>query len=404
MAGIETVAISAMGPRGEGIAEHDGRRVFVAYALPGERVAIHADGQRGHLDRIIDPSPERVVAGCPHFGTCGGCQLQHWAGAPYRAWKRGLVAAALARAGVVAEVGALINAEGAGRRRARLHATAEAAGFAGLRSHEIVAIDRCPILEPALAEAPAIARAIARLTGPADIAFTASQTGLDVAVSGKAGRSKRSGFAEVARRFDLARISQEGEILVQRRAPVLTMGRAAVALPPGTFLQATGRAEEVLSDAVVRLVGKAKRVADLFCGIGPFALRLAESAQVFAADADGAAIQALDTALQATPGLRRLGAEKRDLYRDPLVAEEMSRFEAIVLDPPRAGAEAQCREIARSEVKRVVMVSCDPGTFARDARILCEAGFVAGEVTPVDQFRYSAHVEVVAGFRRGKRG
>jgi 23S rRNA (uracil1939-C5)-methyltransferase len=182
------------------------------------------------------------------------------------------------------------------------------------------------------------------------------------------------------------------------------MGRAAVALPPGTFLQATGRAEEVLSDAVVRLVGKAKRVADLFCGIGPFALRLAESAQVFAADADGAAIQALDTALQATPGLRRLGAEKRDLYRDPLVAEEMSRFEAIVLDPPRAGAEAQCREIARSEVKRVVMVSCDPGTFARDARILCEAGFVAGEVTPVDQFRYSAHVEVVAGFRRGKRG
>lgn len=394
------LSIKAMGVRGEGVAELSGAPVYVSGVLPGETVRALIEGSHAVMTECLNPSPERVTPPCKHFGHCGGCQLQHWAPDAYRAWKRDLVVIALAHQGLEVPVNDLVAAYGDGRRRATLHATHEKAGFMSRRSHEIVALDHCPILVPALADAPALAVAIARLAGPCDIAFTATDTGLDIALPARTRITDRAALANLAHKNDIARISAGNEILIQRRVPQLTFGKATVALPPQSFLQATRAAEEVLAGLVNDHLGKAKKVADLFSGLGPFALRVAERAQIFAADSNAAAIAACDTALQATPGLKRIGTEVRDLFRDPYVTEELKKFDAVILDPPRAGAEAQCRELARSSVKTIISVSCDPRTFARDARILVDGGYKMGPVTPVDQFRYAAHVELVAAFRR----
>jgi 23S rRNA (uracil1939-C5)-methyltransferase len=207
-------------------------------------------------------------------------------------------------------------------------------------------------------------------------------------------------LARVAGSLPLARLTRHGELIAQRATPTVTIGRARVTLPPGAFLQATALGEETLARLVDSHVGKAKIAADLFCGLGPFALRLAERIRVSAFDADAGAIAALKQAASATPGLKPVDSDTRDLFRRPLAAPELKRFDALVFDPPRQGAEAQAREIAKSAVPVVVAVSCNPATFARDARILADGGYRLTAVTPVDQFRHSAHVEIVALLKR----
>ncbi len=398
-AGIETVDLAGMGARGEAFAETPDGRFFVPFGLPGERVRVDRDGQRGRLDAIQTPSPDRIAPFCPHFTLCGGCQLQHWKIDPYRAWKRGLVVDALARAGIEADVDTLVDAHGAGRRRVTLRATPQGAGFTGWKSHDLERIETCPILSPDLMTAPEIAAAASRLMGAnAEALITATATGIDLALTAKA--SNRPDFSALARRFDLARVNLNGETLILRRAPVVDIGAAALSLPVAPFLQPTLAGEAALAERVVTALAPAKRVADLFCGVGTFALRLAARAQVFGIDADKNAVAAFDAALQATPGLKRLGTETRDLFRDPLTAQELDRFDGLVFDPPRAGAEAQAWEIAKTKIKRVVAVSCDPTTFARDAACLIEGGYRLKSVTPVDQFRHTAHVECVGVFRK----
>ncbi|RDE09377.1 class I SAM-dependent RNA methyltransferase [Pelagibacterium lacus] len=394
-----TLTIDRLGHRGEGIAELDGERVFVPLTLPGETVAVDREGNRGQVLDILAHSPDRVAPPCPHFGACGGCQLQHMAPAVYEGFKRGLVASALAWAGLAAETEEMVAAHGEGRRRATLHAAGGAAGFMALRSHTIHDLDACPILVPALARAPQIARAISALLGPCDVAFTASAMGLDVAIRAK-GAGVHKGLAAIARDFDLARLALNGEVLVVARPPLIAMGRADVPLPVGGFLQATARAEAVLADLVLEATRGAREIADLFCGVGPFALRLAERATVFAADSDAPAIAALDAARRKASKLKPITAERRDLFREPLGVFELNRFDAVVLDPPRAGAQAQAKELARSRVPTVAYVSCDPQSFARDAAILVAGGYHMGPVTPVDQFAFSAHTEVFARFSR----
>lgn len=392
------VEITAMGGRAEGLAMRAGERIFVPFALPGEKLRVLASDGRARIEAILAPSPDRIASFCPHFTLCGGCQLQHWRPEPYRQWKRELVVDALSRAGLDVPIAELVDAHGQGRRRVTFHATSETAGFSGWKSHDIHPIDMCPILVPALAAAPQIAADIGRLLGKCDVAITATDTGLDVAIRTKS-RGKPN-LAPLASKHDLARLSRDGEILSLRRQPNLQIGLAPVDLPVDGFLQPTSAGETALSALVVEGVGKAKRVADLFSGVGPFALRVAEFAQTFAADSHGAAIAALDKAMQATPGLKRLGAETRDLVRDPLLAAELARFDAVIFDPPRAGAEAQARELAKSKVKRIVAVSCDPHTFSRDAAILTAGGYTLEKVTPLDQFRYTSHVECVGMFKR----
>ena len=402
-----------LGHRGDGIAEGDDGPIYVPYTLAGESVAVEAwpgHPDRRRLLRVEQASAERIDPICPHFGICGGCALQHWAPVHYRAWKRDLVATALAHAGVDADVDDLIDAHGEGRRRAVLHARRGThgvlqVGFAALLAHHIVPIDRCPILSPGLAGAIETAWDIAEeLKGeakPLDIQVTSTETGLDVDVRGSGPLSpQRSGtLARIAESRRLARLTRHGELIAQRAKPIVTMGRAKVSLPPGAFLQATREGEETLARLVTEHVGDAKHVADLFAGVGPFALRLAERARVIAADNEETAIAALRQAA-ATSGLKPIDAQRRDLFRRPFLSKELARVDAVVFDPPRQGAEQQARELAASGVPLIVAVSCNHATFARDARILSAGGYRLTGVTPVDQFRYSAHVEIVARFVR----
>jgi 23S rRNA (uracil1939-C5)-methyltransferase len=279
-------------------------------------------------------------------------------------------------------------------------------GFTAPRAHHIVAIDACPILAPGLDGALRAAWAIAetlRPTGkPLDIQTTATDSGLDVDVrgSGAVSAERLTALASVAETHDLARLTRHGELVAQRTQPVLRVGRVQVPLPPGAFLQATTEGEKTLARLVLDCVGKARQVADLFAGIGTFALRLADAARVSAADSDSTMIKALQRAASTTSGLKPIEAQTRDLFRRPFMANELKVFDAVVFDPPRQGAEAQARELAKSAVPVVVGVSCDAATFARDAKILIGGGYKLAAVTPVDQFRYSHHVEIVAKFVR----
>lgn len=414
----ERVRIDRLGARGDGIAGTPAGPVFVARALPGELVLVErqggGEGERGELLEILDPSPERVAAYCPEVGRCGGCATQEFSQGPALDWKRALLIEAFSREGVATDglVAPAVDAHGAGRRRATFHARGGPdgrvpVGFAAARSHAIVAIAACPLLSPAMAGALPAARAVAAALGgrkkPLDLAVTATDTGLDMDVrgSGQIPEALRLTLVRVAETLDLARLSIHGDVVVARRKPVLSVGRAMLSPPPGGFLQATEAGERILAELALAGIGKAKRVADLFCGSGAFALRLAERAEVFAADSDKPSIAALDAAARSASGLKRVGTEARDLFRRPLTPQELARFDAVVFDPPRAGAEAQARALAASKVKRVVAVSCNVTTLARDAAILCAGGYRLVKATPVDQFRHSAHVETVALFERG---
>jgi len=402
-----------VGHRGDGVAETPDGPVFIPYTLPGE--AVEAEAVPGHLDRrtllrVDTPSPDRIVPFCPHFGICGGCAIQHWADAPYRAWKRDLVVTALLQARIDASVDALIDAHGEGRRRAVLHGRRPSndileVGFSALRAHTVVPIDACPVLSSAMAgtipAAWAVAEALSPLKKPLDIQVTATINGLDVDVrgSGTLGPRQTAALARVAEKHGLARVTRHGEMVTQRAAPVVKIGRATLTLPPGSFLQATQLGEDTLARLVSGHSGKSKAIADLFCGVGPFALRLAENAKITAMDFDDAALAALAQA-SAAPGLKPVAVQKRDLFRRPLTAPELKGFDAVIFDPPRQGAEAQARELAKSKVPLVIAVSCNAATFARDAKILTDGGYRLSAVTPVDQFKYTPHVEIVAAFAR----
>lgn len=391
--------IEYLGHKGEGVALIDGERVFVPFALPGEEVTLTREGDRGTVLEVLTPSADRQDPFCPHYGACGGCQLQHMAPDAYRAFKTSLVETPLLQAGIDVKVQKFVDAGGAGRRRATLHARKDAAGYMRLRSHDLLDLDTCPILVPALKPASDIARAIGAMIGPCDVSLTATNTGLDVSVRSTVKGLKGDRLIALGNRFRLARLAFNGEMLLLAQMPRLTMGKGDVELPLSSFLQATSEAEQVLADYVTTAVGKAKSVADLFCGVGPFALRLAEKSTVFAADSDKPAVAALDKAVRYAKGLKAVTAKTRDLFREPLTRFELN-YDAVVLDPPRAGAEAQVKEIAASKLKHVVMIACDAKSFARDASILVKAGFVLSDLVAVDQFTWSTHIEIAATFRR----
>jgi 23S rRNA (uracil1939-C5)-methyltransferase len=401
------LTIAHVGHRGDGVAE--GR--FVPYTLPGEVVEVEGDEERAAPATILSPSPDRVTPPCPHFGTCGGCALQHWADAPYLAWKRDIVAATLGQHGLRPEIAPTIDARGTGRRRVTFHArrgsgTRLVVGFAAARSHAIVPIEACPLLAPSLANALPAARRIATalegLGKPLDIQVAAASQGLDMELrgAGRLSERERLGLIAAANAAGLVRLTNHGDLIMQREVPSIVIAGMAVPLPAGAFLQATEAGEAVLSDLVLTGIGKAKSVADLFCGIGPFALRLVAKAKVRAVDSDAPAIASLAQALRKASGLKPVQTEARDLFRRPLLTAELKGLDAVVFDPPRAGAEAQVKLLAKADIGRIVAVSCNAATFARDAAILTDAGWTLGTVTPVDQFRWSAHVELVATFER----
>ncbi|MFO1209106.1 MAG: class I SAM-dependent RNA methyltransferase [Amaricoccus sp.] len=393
------VTIERLGRDGDGIA--GGLRL--PFALPGERWEV-GDGAT-----LLAAAPERVAAPCPHFGACGGCALQHAADGFVAGWKAGTIVRALAAQGIAAPVRPTATSPARSRRRAvfagRRTRKGAMVGFFGRRSEALVEVPGCLVVRPEIdAARPVLAALTARgasRSGTLRLTVTHGPAGLDVAVAGgkPLDAGLRQGLAGIADEGDLARLAWAGEILALRRPPVQPMGRALVVPPPGAFLQATAEGADALVAAVGEATRGAARVADLFAGCGTLALPLAGRAAVRAVEGDAAMVAALDAARR-TPGLRPVAAEARDLFRRPLLARELDAFEAVAIDPPRAGAEAQSREIARSRVPRVAAVSCYPATFARDARILVDGGFRLDWVQPVDQFRWSGHVELAAGFSR----
>ena len=408
----EHLAIDHVGHRGDGVAFAGGENVYVPYTLDGETVEV--EPVPGHPDRrrllqVERASPERITPFCPHFGICGGCAIQHWETERYRAWKRAIVVETLAQAKLDCEVHPLVDAHGLGRRRMTLHARIGShdvlkVGFAAAHSHDVIPIDRCPILEPGLNGAIdagwALAEPLIGTGKPLDIQITATSNGLDVDIRGSGPLPSRmiATLSRIAEQHHLARVTRHGELVLMRMPPTIAIGAAQVTLPPGSFLQATVAGEETLAALVSEHCKRAKHIADLFCGVGPFALRLAAKSRISAFDSDAGAVTALQKAAMATSGLKPVKAEARDLFRRPLMPQELRGYDAVVFDPPRQGAQAQALQLAASKVPVVVAVSCSAATFARDARILIDGGYTIEGVTPVDQFRHTPHVELVARF------
>ena len=413
----ETVTIQKLGAQGDGIAQGVDGPIYVPFTLPGETVAIARVKSQGTLMSITSASSDRQEPHCRHFGpdgvngACGGCTLQHYADGPYRAFKRQLVVDALRSKGLTPDVDDIIAAHPGERRRvvfaARKTEKDMLIGFNQAESHHIVAIEECPIASAGImSRLPAIRAVGAALAVSAEafrISVLETLSGLDIAVDDVkklSDKQRRGAIETILALRGVARVSLNGEILVEPMKPIIDFGGIQVSPPSGAFTQATKPAEEAMAELVAAHVGKAKRIADLFAGSGTFSLRLARIGRVHAVESEEKALAALDHAARNTQGLKPVTIERRDLFRRPLMAQELKAYDAVVFDPPRAGAEFQSKELARSAVKKIVAVSCNPLTLARDLALLVESGFRITRVTPIDQFLWTSHVEVVAALEK----
>ncbi len=412
----ETLTIARVGGQGDGIADTPDGPVFAPLTLPGEVVRGEVRDGRLEAVEIVTASPDRIAPVSPHYGDCGGCSLQHWANGPYLDWKRDQVRLALVREGIETEIEAAVAVPPASRRRLALHARRAddgrvVLGFKARKSWRLVEVTACPVAHPRLVAAlPALARIAEAFLEHAKSAptlhVTLTLTGLDIDVTGVERRSgglsgdARMRAIRAAAGADVARLSLAGDTLMMERQPTIAFGAATVPLPPGGFLQAVPEAEAAMVQRAVEAVQGAKKIADLFCGAGAFTFPLAAVAPVLAADASAAGIAALKAGMGSARGLKPITAEARDLFRRPLAPYDLRGCDAVVMDPPRAGAIEQTRQLPGTKAAVVVGVSCNPVTFARDARILIDGGFRLERVTPVDQFLWSAHVELVGIFRR----
>jgi 23S rRNA (uracil1939-C5)-methyltransferase len=402
----EIVEIVKLGHAGDGVTA-DG--LFIPGTVPGDVVRVSREGERGRLVELIEKGPARAAPPCVHFGTCGGCALQHVARDAYLVWKRDLVVTALKQRGFVDVPVDDIHAVAPGtRRRASFKAQRRgdqvAVGFYEAGSRNLVDLRECPILVPDLARLMPLLRGhlatVLRSNETAELLATATDTGIDLALTLKRKREADllMGLSTIASALKVARLSWNGEDVAIAAAPSLRVGRFAVALPPGAFLQPTKEGERMLQQFVLDGAKGARNVADLFAGCGTFALALADRYTVHAADSVAPQVDALLAATR--EGRTRVTGETRDLFRRPLLATELSRFDAVVLDPPRPGAMAQAKALAQSKVARVLYVSCNAASFARDARILADGGYRLERVLPIDQFLWSPHVELFAQFSR----
>ncbi|BCH18298.1 class I SAM-dependent RNA methyltransferase [Mesorhizobium sp. L-2-11] len=405
--------ITRLGSQGDGVAETETGELFIPFTLPGETVTAAREKDRATLMSVLQASPLRIDPACRHFTECGGCAIQHLEAEAYHRWKRDKVAHALNSKGITCDIDALVPCAPQTRRRvvftARRSEAGMLLGFVRALSSEVISIEECPISLPdivaKLDRLTALAELVCATTKSFRMTVTATASGLDVAVheSGKLGENQRRVASNFVIAQGLARLSIDGEIIIEPKKPVVMFGDIAVAVPPGAFLQATEAAEQAMADIVGRHLARAKKVADLFAGCGSFALRLAAKSEVHAVEGDAAALSALDRAFRFASGLKRVTSERRDLFRRPLTFKELNAFDGIVFDPPRAGAEDQSKQIARSDVPLVAAVSCNPVTLARDLRILIDGGYALKSVTPIDQFLWSPHVETVALLEKPKR-
>jgi 23S rRNA (uracil1939-C5)-methyltransferase len=396
------LTIDRLGHLGDGVAGH----VFVPQMLPGEVVEGELVGDKLTDVRIVTPSVNRVRPPCAHARTCGGCMMQHAGDAFVADWKQGIVQGALSGQGLAAPFRAIVTSPAQSRRRATLSGRKTKGGaligFHARGSDMLIPVPHCQLVVPEIIAAFPALEALTKAGGSrsAELALTVthSTAGADVSVAG--GKPLDSGLimdlARIAETHGVSRLTWDGEVVALRTAPVQRFGRVVVVPPAGAFLQATQQGERALLGAVIAAVGGAARIADLFAGVGTFALPLTERADVLAVEGDVAMTTAMEKGWRAAEGLKRLVVHARDLFRRPLEPDELAGFDAVVIDPPRAGAEAQVACLAQASVPVIAMVSCNPVTFARDAKVLVQAGYKIDWVQVVDQFRWSAHVELVA--------
>ncbi|HEY4163168.1 MAG TPA: TRAM domain-containing protein [Dongiaceae bacterium] len=411
--------ITELGAQGDGIAEVAGERVYVPFALPGEKVEVEITERRGEgwsaqLIDTVTVSPLRIAAPCPHFGVCGGCMLQHLDRAAYRDWKRGLVVKAMQQRGI--EIPAdtrFVETPPNTRRRASFAAKRAGGallfGFHAPESQEIVPIATCHVLTPSLTAQLPLLRSLADLalgTGQtATVTATETETGLDVLIESPQPLERRRALTDAASKAPIARLSwQQGrgepEPLAQHAVPKVNFAGISVDLPAGAFLQPSGAGEAALAEAVTGFAAGAKSIADLYAGCGTFTFPLAKVGKVAAFETSKPAVAAVMAATNHSGLSGRVTAQSRNLDSSPVSPEELRPFDCVVFDPPRAGAKSQSEILVRARLKRAVAVSCNPASFARDARILIDGGFRLKDMVIVDQFVWSAHVEIVAAFRR----
>ena len=416
--------VIALGHSGDGVVMHEGGRKYVAFAAPGDRLQLKLSDRekdRAGIIQVLHPGRDRAVPVCGHFGVCGGCALQHLTEDFVAEWKRRQIVNVLAQRGLHGiEVRPTLTMPPATRRRAAFTARHGDAGieigFHQPRSGQAVALRECAVLDPAIVQA---VPGLGALTGPAlprggkaRLLVTLTMAGIDVDISPETGRGRepdlrlRAHLAQAAEGLDLARLSWRGEAVLTRRQPMVYPGGVGVPLPPAAFLQASPEGEAALTALVIEAAGlqtltrKGAHILDLFAGCGAFSFPLARYAKVTAVEGDAAMAAAIRHGADHAQGIKPVGVQHRDLARRPFRPDELPAFHAVVFDPPRTGAHGQAEMLAASEIRRAIAVSCGPAAFARDARILADGGFHLRWVQPVDQFRWSAEIELVALFAR----
>ncbi|MGE4611576.1 MAG: class I SAM-dependent RNA methyltransferase [Paracoccaceae bacterium] len=398
--------IKQLSIQGDGIADGPEGPVYIPFTLPGEVVEGEVSGNRIPKPRIIEPSDNRVKAPCPHFKSCGGCSMQHASDSLLADWKTDVVRNALAAHDLESEFRPIITSPAQSRRRATFAAQRTKKGvligFHGRASDTVIAIPSCKLLHPdimaTLPAMEALTKIGASRKASISISVTQSASGPDVSVEDakEADGPMMVELGALVEQFKLARLSWNDEVVAIRSVPVQTFDGVSVSPPVGAFLQATEAGQISLTNTVIEAVGNASTIVDLFAGCGTFSLPLAKQATVLAVEGDAPLLDALDAAWRLGEGLKTITTHKRDLFRNPMLAEDLKKVDAIVIDPPRAGAKAQCEALSEATVSRIAFVSCNPVTFARDAKILVNAGYTIDWVQVVDQFRWSSHVELVA--------
>lgn len=414
---VHEITISGVGHKGDGLTEIEGNPVYVPFATSGDRLRVELEGSRARIVDILEPGPDRATPICKHFGICGGCQLQHMSPEANAIWKADQVKTAFMARGIECSPVPPKCPEPGSRRRAVFSAKIELGklrfGYFERGSHSLISISECPVLHPDITSRfkglRDLSTQLIKSSKPgkgkaARMSVLVTRAGLDVAVdlvpdvinNGPAYLR----LMEIVTALDLARLTVNDEVVVETRSPVLVFGKAIVVPPPGGFVQADATIEEQMAEIILNHIGKAKKVVDLFAGSGTFSLRLAEKYQVWALEGHASSIAALDRAWRQCPTLRTMKIERRDLFRRPVMPAELKKYDAVVFDPPRVGASEQATFLAKSTVKKVIAVSCNPATLARDARILIDGGYRMNSLKPFDQFLFSPHIECVATFTR----
>ncbi|MEO8559133.1 MAG: TRAM domain-containing protein [Rhodospirillales bacterium] len=411
---IATIEIEKLGAKGDGIATIEGKPVYVPFVLPGEIVRIEIGQRRGeglaaNLIAIESPSPERVTPPCRHFGVCGGCAGQHMENHFYRRWKTRLIEEALQRRGLNdIPMAPLVITPSQARRRASFtaHKTRDGVtlGFHARASHRLIDLQECPVMLPAIERLLSPLRSLLQTTifSATQIVVNATDSGLDVAIQARQplDLKRRQLLADFTAAQDLARVSWDGEPVATRRTPLLRLGALTVEVPPAAFLQASVEGETAMREAIAQWTSRAKSLADLYGGIGTLSLPFVPERRVHLVEGDAAAVAAAMKSAKQPVARSRLTVEQRDLARQPLAPDALNKFDAVLFDPPRAGAAEQAEQLARSDVSVVIAVSCDPATFARDARRLVDGGYRLEQIVPIDQFLWSSHIELVAHFTK----